>query len=138
MAPAAPASRRRRRSSSVPTPPEAMTGTPAAEVHDMDQTGACCGPGASQRDGVATCLSDPVIVAAQQAHGPAAQHVDGGDDDHVAATSPQRTTKLRSTCAPTPLLFSGWNCVPQTLSRARAETKRLPYSVVAAAASSSL
>src|SRR5919202_1567522 len=121
----------------APSAVDAPSGARAGGVHDGDRAGACRGPGAGQRDGVAARLGDPVVVAAQKAHGSAAQHVDGGDDDHVAATSPQRTTKLRSTCAPTPLLFSGWNCVPQTLSRARAETKRLPYSVVAAAASSS-
>src|SRR5918912_643895 len=126
-------SRRRRWSLSAAVPSTAR----AAKVHDVDQTGACRGPGTCQCDGVAARLGDPVVVAAQQTHGPAAQHVDGGDDDHVAAASPQRTAKLRSTCAPTLLLFTGWNCVPQTLARARAETKRPPYSVVATAASSS-
>src|SRR5262249_50714702 len=62
-------------------------------------------------------------VAAPQSHGPPASDVDRGDHDHAARTSRTNASYSVSPASPD---FSGWNCAPNTLSRATADANDRP------------
>src|SRR5665648_778429 len=93
------------------------------EVDDVEGLGALVLPETRQRDRVVAEHGDVVEVAAPQADGLAALDVDSREHDHEARTSIlARSTKLASRLRPTRELFSGWNCIAHTLSRATAAT----------------
>ena len=65
-----------------------------------------------------------VEVALEQAHAAAVAQIDGGNEDHDAFRPAFR--KLARMRAPTTPERSGWNCVPQKLSRRATAVKLLP------------
>jgi hypothetical protein len=103
--------------------------TCAVEVDDMQPLRAGLRVRACERERIGVeraCLRE---IALTQAHDAAVAKVDGRDDDHASAK------KLASARWPAAADFSGWNCMPNTLSRATAAAKGPPWSLVAIAAS---
>src|SRR5438034_719513 len=119
ITPATPSVATARTCSSAPTPPEAMTGTPAAratvrlhrpsgaravEVDDVQPACTRRLEAARHRDRVVAVHGLALESALEEPDAAAAAEVDRGIDDHASWR-----TKLSSNRRPTCWLFSGWN-----------------------------
>ncbi len=98
----------------------------AVEVDHVQRARAGRDEGARAGDRVGVVARLARRVAALEPHGVAAAQVDRGVERERALHRAAMRRKLSSSRAPVVRLFSGWNCVAMTLSRATTAAKRSP------------
>ena len=141
---AAPASMRACTSAGVRTPPPVCTGTSTAaqiarnaacvlarteravEIDDVQRARAGGDERAGARDRIVVVLRFARGVAALEAHASAAAQIDRRDEQQRRASGARAPGNCRAARPPVRWLFSGWNCVAITLSRATIAAKRPP------------
>src|SRR5215210_2229744 len=99
-----------------------LAGARAVEVDDVEEPRARLDPRPRGRQRIVVVDGRVLEAALDEAHRPAVEDVDGGIEDHAAAT------KFASSASPSREDFSGWNWTPATLSRSTIEAKHSPYS----------
>src|SRR5699024_5552347 len=101
----------------------------AIEVYDVDPLCPFVLPALSGIQRVAIENRFAVVVAFDESDGMAATNIDGRIDNHEMLRLLQDLSHEPRRSRPACWLFSGWNCVPQILSRITRLANRWPYSV---------
>ena len=103
-------------------------GPRAVQVDHVQRARAGLDPGQRGVERVVAVDGPRGEVALHEAHGLAVEDVDRRVEDH-AATRAQIAAKFSSSRSPCVEDFSGWNCTPNSGSRATADTNVVPYSL---------